>query len=47
MSNPILFTTVTVSDDYTVGVEARFADGQKYQIASMEFNDARRENGAR
>ena len=35
MKNPIEFTTVTISDDYTVGVEARFTDGQKYQIASI------------
>lgn len=34
MNNPIIFTTVTISDDDTVGIEARFADGQKYQIAS-------------
>lgn len=35
MNKPIKFTTVTISDDFTLGIEARFEDGQKYQIASM------------
>lgn len=37
MKNPIMFTTVTISDDDTVGIEARFADGQKYQVASIPY----------
>ena len=37
MNNPIMFTTVTISDDDTVGIEARFADGQKYQVASIPY----------
>lgn len=37
MKNHIKFTTVTISDEefYEVGIEPRFADGQKYKIASI------------
>lgn len=34
MNNPIVFTTVTIgTEEFCVGIEARFVDGQKYQIA--------------
>lgn len=35
MNNQIESTTVTISNDFSVGIEARFTDGQKYQIASI------------
>lgn len=36
MKNPIKYTTVTIgSEEFHCGIEARFEDGQKYEIASI------------
>ena len=36
MNNPIKYATVTIgSEEFHVGIEARFEDGQKYSIASI------------